>query len=106
MLLGGHAAWHCAVAVQNDFNRLIPKEPWQPSPEKAARQEAGRVFEAEVFGLLQRLHPDAVVIEPALRRTEAVAEGKILRIQWIGLFLFVAKSKKPYQCTFPRKYLF
>ena len=74
MLLGGHAAWHCAVAVQNDFNRLIPKEPWQPSPEKAARQEAGRVFEAEVFGLLQRLHPDAVVIEPALRRTEAVAE--------------------------------
>ena len=72
MLLGGHAAWHCPVVVQNDFNRLIPKEPWEPSPEDAARQQAGRDFEAEVFALLKALHPEASVIDPSLRRTAAI----------------------------------
>lgn len=73
MLLGGYAAWQCAVRVQNDFNELIPTVPWEPSPEDRARQDAGRAFEAEVFALLTHLHPDAVVISPSLRHTGAIA---------------------------------
>jgi len=73
VLLGAHAAWHCPVVVHNDFDRLIPKIAWEPSPEVAARQEAGRVFESEVFTVLAGLHPDAAVISASARRSEAIA---------------------------------
>lgn len=73
ILLGGYDAKRCAVRVHNDHNPLVPAPEFvEPAPEDVARQQAGNAFEADVFASLTALHPDAVLIDPALRRTDAI----------------------------------
>lgn len=73
ILLNAYAAAQCPVRVQNDFNEMLPKVPWEPSPQDKARQEAGLAFEADVFAALLDLHPGAVLVEVSLRRPDAIA---------------------------------
>ena len=73
ILLGGYDAKRCAVRVHHDNNRLVPKTDWVPTPEERARMDAGNSFEADVFAALRALHPQAVLIDPGLRGSEAVA---------------------------------
>ncbi|OBI49810.1 hypothetical protein A5707_16380 [Mycobacterium kyorinense] len=73
VLLGGYAAKRCPVRVQNDFLPLVPTLEWDPSPEEKARLEAGIAFEQDVFGKLNALQPDAVVVDPQLGKSAAIA---------------------------------
>lgn len=73
VLLDGYAAKRCAVRIQNDFHPLVPKIPWQPSPEVQARLDAGNAFEGRVVELLLSLGNGAVLIDPDLRSAEAIA---------------------------------
>ena len=73
VLLGGYAAKQCPVRVQNDFLPLVPTLEWVPSPEDQARLDAGIAFERNVFEELTALHPTAVVVDPQLRKADAIA---------------------------------
>lgn len=73
ILLGGYDAKRCAVRVHHDHNRLVPKTAWVPTPEERARMDAGNAFETGVFAALSALHPRAVLIDPGLRGSDAVA---------------------------------
>jgi predicted RecB family nuclease len=74
IILGGYAAKQCAVRTHNDYSPLVPAPDWVPPPELQADFDAGIAFEAEVFAELLRLHPDAVVVDPALPKAEAIAQ--------------------------------
>lgn len=75
ILLGGYAAKHCPVRTHNEFSPAVPAPQWVASPELQALFDAGRQFEAEMFAELHRIHPTtAVLVDPALRRGDAVAE--------------------------------
>ena len=73
VLLGGYAAKQCPVRTQIEFHPLIEKVAREWTPEELARFEMGQAFEDEVFALLCELHPDAVLVDPQLRRADAVA---------------------------------
>lgn len=73
IVLGGYAAKQCPVRVQNDFLPLLPKVQWEPSPEEQARLDAGLAFERDVFENVSALHPGAVVVDPQLARSRAIA---------------------------------
>jgi len=74
VLLGGYAAKHCPVRVHNDFSPAVPTLQWEPSPEDQLRLDAGIAFEAAVFARLRALNPNCVLIDPGLRRGDAVSE--------------------------------
>lgn len=71
VLLGGYAAKQCPVRTQHDFG----PEPlaWVPGEQDQARLDAGIAFEAAVFTTLSAAHPDAVLVDAALRHDDAIA---------------------------------
>ena len=71
--LGGYAAKQCPVRTHNDFSPTVPTPERETAPELQADFDAGIAFEAEIFAELRRIHPDAVLIGPELRRHRAVA---------------------------------
>jgi hypothetical protein len=73
VLLGGYAAKRCPVRVHNDLSPAVQTLEWVPSPEDQARLDAGRAFEAAVFTQLMALHPGCVLVDPDLRKDEAIA---------------------------------
>ncbi len=73
IMLGGYAAKRCPVRTHNDFAPLVPVPELEPSAELQADFDAGNEFEAEVFSELLRIHSDAVLVDPRMRKTEAVA---------------------------------
>lgn len=73
VLLGGYAAKWCPVRIHNDNSPMTVTLYEEPSEEQRATAEAGIAFEAEMFAVLRRLHPEAVLVDPAVRRDEAVA---------------------------------
>lgn len=73
VLLGGYAAKHCPVRVHNDLSPAVPTLDWMPSPEDQARLDAGKAFEVAVFAQLMALHPDCVLVDPDLHKTDAIA---------------------------------
>jgi predicted RecB family nuclease len=73
IILGGYAAKQCPVRTHNDYSPLVPAVEWEPSPELQAEFDAGNEFEAEVFAELLRIHPDAVLVDPELRRRAAIS---------------------------------
>lgn len=73
VLLGGYAAKQCPVRTQIEFHPLIDKVAREWTAEEEARFEIGRAFEDAVFTQLLTLHPDAVLVDPDLRQSDAVA---------------------------------
>ena len=73
VLLGGYAAKQCPVRTQIDFHPLITKVAREWTAEEQARFDAGQLFEDAVFERIRDVRPDAVLIDPALRYTDAVA---------------------------------
>ena len=74
ILLGGYAAKRCPTRIHNDFAPLVPTLRWEPSLEVRADLNAGIEFEAEVFAKLIGIHPTAVTVDPALPKSQAVAQ--------------------------------
>lgn len=60
---GGYAAKRCPLRVQFDAYPPPGVIPAQEDLVERHRMDAGNHFEAEVFGVLRELHPDAVTIE-------------------------------------------
>jgi hypothetical protein len=73
IMLGGYAAKRCPVRTHNDFAPLVPVPELKPSAELQADFDAGIAFEAEVFSELRRIHRAAVLVDPGMRKTAAVA---------------------------------
>jgi len=73
ILLGGYAAKRCPVRTHNDFAPLVPVPELEPSAELQADFDAANEFERGVFGELLRIHRAAVLIDPGMRKAEAVA---------------------------------
>ncbi len=73
ILLGAYAAKQCPVRIQNDFLPLVPTLKWVPSPEDQARLDAGIAFERNMFADIALLHPTAVVVDPQLAKSDAIA---------------------------------
>ena len=73
IVLGGYAAKQCPVRTHNDFSPLVPEPQPNTSAEQQADFDAGISFEAEIFAELARIHPDAAVVDPNLRRHQAIA---------------------------------
>ena len=71
VLLGGYAAKQCAVRTQNDYLPIAAK--WIPSPEDQARLDAGIAFEGDVFDRIMAAQIGAVMLDPKLRREEAIS---------------------------------
>jgi predicted RecB family nuclease len=74
ILLGGYAAKQCPVRTHNSFAPLVPTLVWEPTPEIQADLDAGRRYEEEMFARLLDIHQGgAVLVDPRLRKAEAVA---------------------------------
>jgi predicted RecB family nuclease len=71
--LGGYAAKRCPVRTHNDFAPLVPVPELEPSAELQADFDAANEFEADVFSELLRIHPAAVLVDPGMRKAEAIA---------------------------------
>jgi len=87
VLLGGYAAKQCPVRVQNDYSPAVPTLRWEPSPEDESRLQAGRAFEAVVFEKLISLHRGCIVVDPALRKDDAIAATVAAMSAGCGLIL-------------------
>jgi predicted RecB family nuclease len=73
ILLGSYAAKRCPVRTHNDFAPLVPVPDLEPSAELQADFDAANEFEADVFSELFRINPAAVLLDPGMRKGEAVA---------------------------------
>jgi len=75
VLLSGYAAKQCARRIHNDWDATIPKEPWEPSPQMQLMFDEGLAFESDVFGALQDvLCERLVVIDRDLSKSAVIAE--------------------------------
>jgi predicted RecB family nuclease len=73
IMLGGYAAKRCPVRTHNDFTPLVPVPELEPSAELQADFDAANEFEADVFSELLRIHPAAELLDPGMRKAEAIA---------------------------------
>ena len=73
IMLGGYAAKRCPVRTHNDFAPLVPVPELEPSSELQAGFDAANEFEAEVFNDLLLIHRAAVLVDPGMRKAEAIA---------------------------------
>ena len=87
VLLGGYAAKQCPVRAQNDFSPAVQTREWEPSPEDQARLDAGKAFEAAVFAQLTALHPGSVLVDPDLRKDDAITATVAAMDGGVGLIL-------------------
>jgi hypothetical protein len=87
VLLSGYAAKRCPVRVHNDFSPVVQTLEWVPSPEDQARLDAGKAFEAAVFARLMSLHPDCVLVDPGLRKNDAIIATIAAMDADVGLIL-------------------
>ena len=73
IILGGYAAKRCPVRTHNDFAPLVPVPELEPSAELQADFDAANEFEADVFSKLLRMNAAAVLVDPRLRKDDAVS---------------------------------
>jgi len=87
VLLSGYAAKRCPVRVHNDFSPAVETLEWIPSLEDQARLDAGKAFEAAVFAQLMSLHPDCALVDPGLRKDDAISATIAAMDADLGLIL-------------------
>jgi predicted RecB family nuclease len=73
--------------VHNDFSPAVQTLEWVPSPEDQARLDAGTAFEAAVFAQLKSLHPNCVLVDPGLRKDDAITATLAAMDADVGLIL-------------------